>query len=512
MKLKLKELKAPTLREYQKTALQKLSVARKEKHRAIILKAPTGSGKTVIATQILYNMFISGKSAMMLCDRIELINQTSDMLIEFGIDHGVIQATHKRENWTKKIQVASIQSLMNRQYILVDVLIIDEAHTLFKEHIKYVNWLLENNPNVMIIGLTATPFSKGLGKVFTKCVPITTTKELIELGFLCKPTVFAPSKPDLEKIKVVAGDYKLDELEKAVIQPKLIGDIVEHWIKLAFNKPTVVFATSIKHSKAIVEEFKSRGILAEHLDAYTDDVERKKLIKNFKAGIIKILSSVDILSKGFDYPGAEVAILARPTKSLSLYIQQAGRVLRISPETGKKSCLILDHAGNTERHGFVTDDTTEELDKGNKKESSIAVKKEKNTHIPVVCPSCSVVKTTVICDNCGFEHKPKNTVESAEGYLIKLEVEEVAKKSKLVKDMLIDNKFLLYGQLKQLCIDKDWRTGRAFYIFKDIVGREPNNIECLADPYEVTPQLKSYLRHLQIKKAKSNFNPKVFNK
>lgn len=495
----------PNLREYQVEALVKLGQARKLGNKAVILKAPTGAGKTVIASTILLNCFTGNKRAMMMCDRIELINQTSETLEKYGIDHGVIQASHPKENWKKIIQVASVQTLARRNWIVVDVLLIDEAHTLHKTHIQYIAWLLEQNSNVMIVGLTATPFTKGLGKYFSKCIAVATTQQLIDLGFLCKPTVFAPSAPDLEKIKVTGGDYQLDELEKATNTPKLVGDIVEHWINLAFDKPTIVFATSINHSKAIVDEFKRHGINAEHLDAYTDEIERKKIIKAFKSGTIKILSSVDILSKGFDYPGAEVAILARPTKSLSLYIQQGGRVLRISPETGKKGCLILDHAGNTERHGFITDDTTEELDTGNKKDAiKSTIKKDK--HEPVVCPSCYFNKATSICSNCGFEHTPKNKVVSTDGFLVEISVVTETKKKLTVKEELISNPLYLYGQLKQLCINKNWKSGRAFFMFKDLIGREPNRIEQIAPEQMPTLKLQSYLKHIQIKNAKSKYN------
>jgi len=503
-------LKAPVLRDYQLEAMANMGVVRKQGNRSIMLKAPTGAGKTVVASSILYNCFIANKKAIIICDRIELINQTSDTLLKYGIDHGVIQASHPKENWKKNIQVASIQTLQRRmlEKLLadVDMVLIDEAHTLHAAHIRIIKTVLEINKKATVLGLSATPFTRGLGKFFSKCVPVASTKQLIELGFLCKPIVFAPSTPDLEKIKVVKGDYDQTELEKEVIQPKLVGDIIEHWIKLCFDKPTICFATSINHSKAIVEEFQKRGIQAMHIDAYTDSIERKKIIRSFKSGAIKVLSSVDILSKGFDYPGAEVAILARPTKSLSLYLQQAGRVLRISPETGKKGCIILDHAGNTERLGFVTNDTTNELNKGEKTQASTVVK-EKQVKAPAICPSCFMVKETAICQNCGFEHKPKNTIVSADGYLVLINDEEdTGKKINIsVKDILMKDKQNLYQQLVDYCIKKGWKEGRAYFIYKDITGEEPEKNFRFGVKCAVTMQLTSYLKHLQIKQAKSKF-------
>ncbi len=488
------------LRQYQKECLKNLGTAYKQGFKRIMLKLPTGAGKTSIASKILENCYNSGKRALFICDRIELINQTSDRLLSDGIKHGVIQADHIRKNLNYNIQVCSIQTLARREKINADMIIIDEAHTLHKAHID----IIKENQNIPIIGLSATPFAKGLGKHFDKMIVGATTKQLIELGFLCKPKVYAPSEPDLEKIKVVAGDYDMQELEEKTNTPKLVGDIVEHWFKLGFGKPTIVFAVNIAHSKNIVAEFVKGGVNAVHIDAYTDNDDRKEIIESFKAGRIKVLSSVDILSKGFDYPGAEVAILARPTKSLSLYIQQAGRVLRINPETNKTDCTILDHSGNTMRHGFVTDDTPEDLDTGKKQENTPAEKKEKKVIEPVKCPHCSFIKTKVKCENCGHEDIPKNKVESAEGYLVEFDENSLPNKnSKSAKFVITQDKKNLYGQLKTLSRLKGWKAGRAYYLYKELCNEEPTEEIKNVGEQMVTEQVIKYITYLNIKKAKS---------
>lgn len=492
---------AHTLRKYQIEALKQISVAHKNGFKRIMVKLPTGAGKTSLASHIINNMNKAGKRVLFVCDRIELINQTSARLFADGIDHGVIQADHPLEDSSKLIQVCSIQTLDRREILNADMIIIDEAHTLYSAHIR----LIKANPNIPILGLSATPFTRGLGKYFETMVVGATTQQLIDLGFLCKPTVFAPTEPDLENVKVVAGEYKNDDLSKAVNIPRYVGDIVSHWLKLADNKSTICFAVDIAHSKNIVDEFQKYGVNAAHIDAYTPKEQRRVLIANFKAGIIKVLSSVDVLSKGFDYPGAEVAILARPTKSLSTYIQQGGRVLRISPETGKKGCLILDHAGNTAFHGYVQDETTNILDSGDKKSSKSSVSKLKEVKKSVkACPSCFFMKSTAKCPNCGHESIPKNTSIGTDGYLVEM-TEEIVIKPKTGKDFLVSDKFRLYGELKQYCIDKNYKIGSAYYMFNDLVGEFPDCFVSDAPLLTPSQQLIGYFKYLAIRKAKSKY-------
>lgn len=493
--------KALTLRPYQKNALVEISKALKEKVNRVILKIPTGGGKTFIASNIVKASLINNRKTLFICDRIELIGQTSERFDGDGIDHSIIQAKNARLDETKTIQVCSAQTIARYDFKYLDnpqVIIIDEVHTFYDVYKR----LIEAFPNALFIGLTATPYTKGLGKFFDRLIEVTSVEELIEDGFLVRPTVYAPSKPDLDDIKLVGGDYNQEDLGKAVNQPKLIGDIVEHWFNLAYDKPTICFATNIEHSKAIVEAFNKRSVNAVHLDAYTESKERKAIIKAFKEGEIKVLSSVDVLSKGFDHPGAEVAILARPTKSLSLYIQQGGRVLRIAD--GKDSCLILDHAGNTEEHGFLTDEFDYPLSDMEKPKSK-PVKKEKMEKVAKACPNCFFVKTTFICPNCNFEFAPKG-VAIKDGELVLISKESEKKVVQSAKEILSGNTVKVMGELKKMCCDKGWKIGKAYFMFREIFGREPNKQESYAEFTEPSPELLGYIKHLNIRKAKSNYS------
>jgi superfamily II DNA or RNA helicase len=251
------------------------------------------------------------------------------------------------------------------------------------------------------------------------------------------------------------GEKDYSDMDKglweAVDKPSLIGDIVSHWHKLAEGKPTICFATSITHSKHIVEQFRASGVTAEHIDCYMDEEAKESILRRFKAGEFTVLSNCALLAEGFDYPACEVMILARPTKSLIRYIQMVGRILR--PFHGKDRGLLLDHSGSVRHLGFPTDDLPLELDDG----KPASKQKEREEPKPKACPKCKYMKPpkTAKCPKCGFEAKktPEEIAHEA-GELVKLE-----KKPKIDKD----NKQSLWSQclgLSQLRgKDRDWAAG-----------------------------------------------------
>ncbi|MFA5266221.1 MAG: helicase-related protein, partial [Opitutaceae bacterium] len=242
----------------------------------------------------------------------------------------------------------------------VDFAIVDEAHSCAGS--EAYRELFSRNNNIPIIGLSATPFSKGLGKHYdSMCGPMfesivvgATIPELIEGGFLVDVDIYAPSEPDLTGVKIVAGDYEEKGLGEAVDKPRLVGDIVSHYLRLANGKRTIVFATNVAHSQHIVATFQESGISARHVDGYMKEDERRPIIDAFKRGEFNVLSNCSLLAEGFDCPETEAIILARPTKSLIRYIQMAGRALR--PHHSKDKALILDHSGTVRKLGFPTDE------------------------------------------------------------------------------------------------------------------------------------------------------------
>jgi len=285
----------------------------------LIIQAPTGSGKTEIGIDIIKRAVAKGTRVLFVCNRITLVDQAYRRFQDSGVFCGRIQGQNTIDSHAQ-VLICSIQTLARRkQYPLAGMIVIDEAHGCTAESYRR---LLELWNDVPVIGLTATPFSRGLGKqyswgkLFEDMVCATSIRDLIGMGYLVDADIYAPSEPDLKKIRIVAGDYEEKALGEAVDKPHLIGDIVDQWRKLANGKPTVCFATNIAHSKHIVESFKAVNVNAEHIDCYSNEEDRKSILARVKSGETTIVSNVGILTEGWDFPALECMILARPTKAL----------------------------------------------------------------------------------------------------------------------------------------------------------------------------------------------------
>jgi superfamily II DNA or RNA helicase len=449
------------LRQYQVDSINDLRKAILKGHKRIVLQLATGGGKTTIASEMIRKANEKGKKCLFLADRIELVEQTSRRLDYEGIDHGIIMADNPRYKPHSINQVCSPQTLARRPVPRADLVIIDECHVAYNVHRK----MMEAMPNTVFIGLSATPFTKGLGKMYSNLVVGATTAKLTDEGYLVPVKVFAPSKPDLTKIRTIAGDYDEKELFARVNKPKLVADIVDTWIKRAENRPTIGFAVNVLHSQSLCEQFKDRGIRAAHIDAYMPKKEREQIVKDFKEGYIKVLFNVGILDKGFDYPEASCLIMARPTKSLMLYIQQAGRVLRT--HSSKEDAIILDHAGNTQAHGFVTDELPQELDDGTKRKVERTAKAEKEK--VTLCPSCAYVKKRheYTCPCCGFVPKKKDAgIDVEAGDLL-----EVTRKKVTMQD-----KQNLYSELLYVEVEKGYKRGFAAQMYRNKCGVWPKGL------------------------------------
>lgn len=377
------------LRPYQSTLIAKLrSVATKRP----IAVLPCGAGKTVVAAQIIVGARSKGKRTLFLTHRRELIRQAFRRIVdqsEGEIIPGIISPDAQPEI-DLPVQIASIQTLdTRREYPPADLVIIDEC-----SHARAESWqrVLDNYPKAAFIGLTATPYrldGKGLGDIFGEIVVGATYSDLCTLGILHKPEVYAPAVPDLKGLKAKMGDFSASDLEPVV--QGLVGDIVQHWQRLASGRRTIAFAVSIEHSKAICREFLAAGIPAEHIDGGTPMRDRDAAIERLESGETLVLCNVDLLGEGFDLPALEVAILARPTASLALHVQQVGRVMRLCD--GKEGALILDHAGNHLRHGEVTDELTFSLTDKVKRAAPLDALKR--------CKACFLIYEGDECPECG---------------------------------------------------------------------------------------------------------------
>ncbi len=335
---------------FQEEAVNALRRGYRDGHRCQLLALATGAGKTVVATHMIRSAAQKGRTSMFVVAQLELIEQTARHLDELGLKVGVLQGGQTALHPDDECTVASIQTVRSRGAPPAGFVIIDEAHVLHRAHIDLMcAW-----DAVPFIGLSATPLRPDLGRHFTHLVRGPSIAWLTEHGFLVPVRAFCPSARTLDAVlgglAVRRGDFVEAELAQAMNRTELVGDIVRTWQDKGENRPTLAFAVSIEHSKAIVADFQAAGVQAAHLDAYTPKEARKETIAAFRAGNLRVLSSVNVLGIGFDVPDAACAILARPTLSEALHMQQMGRVIRKAQD--KAEALILDHAGNTVRFGL----------------------------------------------------------------------------------------------------------------------------------------------------------------
>ncbi len=386
------------LRPYQEAAIEEARREMVSGHKAVIIYAPTGAGKTVIASDLIRRAQARNSRIIFLAHRKELIEQCSERLADNDIHHGIIKSG-VRPTITARVQVASVQTLVRREFDEPELLFIDECH-----HARASTYhrIIEKCPRSRIIGLTASPCrtdGKGLGDIFDSMVQVTTTKALIEEGFLVPFRVFSPTKLDLSGVRTTGGDYNQRQLDGVVRRSSIYGDIIKEWFAKAADRLTVVFAVSVAHSLKICEAFRAAGVRAEHVDGDTPDDRRAEILADLRAGKIQIVSNCGILTEGWDCPPVSCLIVARPTASLALHLQIVGRGLRTDP--CKVDCIILDHAGNHARHGFATDNREWSLAGVERRASSEGKDKAPSVRI---CPKCYLCHPagTASCP-CGHE-------------------------------------------------------------------------------------------------------------
>lgn len=433
------------LRPYQADAKNNLRQSVKKGNRRIVLYAPTGAGKSIMAVDLVSSLVKNGKRVAFIANRIGLVMQFSAHLQAAKIDHGIIQGENTF-NIRSQCVVCSIDTLAKRGFPeRMDYVIIDEVH--FVASNAAMKKLMFDNPEMFVIGLTATPFAKGMAKpyielknepLFQDIVITATIRELIDNGSLVDCEIFAPSEPDLAGVKMTKNaygemDYNDKQLGAAVDKPELIGDIVENWFKLAKGKRTVIFATNVAHSKHIVAQFQDAGINAEHIDGYMDAEEKQPIMERFANHETLIISNVAMLKEGWDVPSCEVMILAKPTRSLTAWVQMVGRILR--PFDGKTHGIVIDHSGSVHRLGFPTDDLPLELCDGSAKKSK-SEQKEAAPKKECKCPKCHLIKKSSICPNCGFEYIKPSDVEVADGKLSKVKKVSIADKQDWYSQLL----------------------------------------------------------------------------
>lgn len=499
------------LRGYQADAINRLKQAFVKGWLAAILMAPTGAGKTAIARAIMIAALAKNNRIFFVVDSLELIDQAVDTFKSIQGDEwesliGVMQADHPMSNPSAPIQVCSIQTLRGRwenlyHAYMPDLVIIDEAHVIHKAHKTIIDWCKANS--VKVIGLTATPFRQGLGDLFDGVVRTITTRELIEQGYLVPFQAYSLFDPDMDGVKKTGGDFNINQLRQIMADKGVVGDIVQHWMRLAHNRRTLIFVPTRANSRELIEEFQKFGIAAAHVDGETPRQERDEIIQKFRNGEYQVLSNVMVLTKGFDAPECDCVILARPTLSLAMHIQMCGRGLRTAP--GKADCLFLDHSGNLLRHGMPDRDLPTDLD-GNDiawGESNKPQKKE------IACEGCGYLTAKVICPACEFDRSVlfqgprQDRLEIINGELVQLPTKTQPDKKKAKPSptkRLKPND--LYAEALWHARSTGKKDGWAIHFVKGITGQVPGNIG-ICQPRQPSAETKRLFKFWQIKASKS---------
>ena len=456
----------PPPRPFQVTAHEALRQGVRDRHKCQMLMSPTGSGKSYLGMRVAHEALSKGRRAMFVCDRTTLINQTSEVAFSYGLSaHGVIQSNHPFYNPRQPFQIASVQTLARRDWPETDVIIIDEAHTMYAAWVDHIQ-----SCKAKVICLSATPFSTGLGRLFSNLVNAATMHELTQQGILVPMRVFSCTTADMTGAETSGGEWT--DRAAAERGSAIIGDVVTEWQKFGEGRKTIVFGPTIAYCAELCQQFNDAGIMAATFTGDTPDHERKALLAEYRKpdSRIRVLISVEALAKGFDVKDVSCVVDCRPLrKSLSTAIQMWGRGLRCSPETGKTDCILLDHSSNILRFREDFEDIyfngLSELDAGEKLDK--VIRRDDEEKEQKGCPACGVKPFFKRCVACGFEIVKASMIEASAG---------IMKEVTLGKKKLADDQRHLWEQVVTYArghSTPEKQQGRAAHLFKDIVGEWP---------------------------------------
>jgi DNA repair protein RadD len=421
--------------------------------RNVLIVLPTGGGKSVEVSKITQDIDAMKSPGVVIAHRQELVGQMSLHVARGGVRHRIIApknvvssivADHRREfgrsfvDPSARMSVGGVDTLISRAEELKPWAIqqrhwvIDEAHHVLRSN----KWgsAVTMFPNAYGLGVTATPEradGNGLGRtsdgVFDVMVTGPSMRDLITIGALTEYEIVVPKSDfDIDKLHITAsGDFSQKDMREEAKRSHIVGDVVEQYIKYAYGQRGIAFATDVETANEMAASFLKSGIPAQSVSAKTPDQVRSDYIRRFRAGEIWVLVNVDLFGEGFDLPAVSVVMMARPTASLAVYLQQFGRALR--PLAGKARGLIIDHVSNFKRHNFPDRPRVWSLDRRERRS------KRDPDDIPLrVCMNCNhpYEGAKRRCPHCGFMPIPEGggrSVEQVEGDLMLLDAATLQK-------------------------------------------------------------------------------------
>ncbi len=498
------------LRQYQTDAIEKTHERVSQGHRPIVC-APCGSGKTVIAASIAKEALDRHERVLWITGREEILKQAFATFADIcgHRNVGILMRQEKLWWFYPKVTVASWDTLKARWkrsdvwQIPADVFLVDEAHLSLSK--VMMETIMPHYQDKTVIGFTATPArktGKGLGAYYTRIIQVRSVQQIIDDGYLAPCEYWAGSHADLSKARHDhrSGDYKQKDLGALHREGVLIGDVVDNWLRVAKDRHTIVFAVDIAHAQALAERFQHAGIMAEVIHSKMSSGLRETISDQFRAGDVRVLVNVGIATYGYDVPSVNCVVLARPTKSIVLHHQMIGRGMR--PKNGDY-CVVLDHADNTRRLGFVEDEIRWRLDEGS--EASVNTTREGDgtrnkmpEAPPIECGSCQYIfSRSRICPKCGWE-KPAaaSDIETVEADLVKvakpkaeLELEEIDRRQ-------------WYLMARGWCQMWKKKEGMAFYRYQERFGEKPLYAWKFELPLEPNVRVSAYMKAGLIRYAK----------
>lgn len=487
------------LRDYQQRLIDRIRAAEAAGHRRILAVLPTGGGKTACFSYLIREAVEDRQRTLLLAPRRELVHQAASTLHRFGVLSGVIMAGEPR-NVMLPSQVASVDTIRARfsrrggvaALPHADLVVVDEAHVF---DTKARQEILDRYGR--ILGVTATPArgdGRGLGGSWDVLVEGPDVAELIAAGHLVPIRYFSPSAPDLEGLKTRAGDYAVGQLSERVNRASLIGDVLTNWERLARDRQTVVFAVDRAHARNIWQTFHGAGYATEYVDGDTPVEERRQAFERISDGRSQVLVNVFVASYGLDIPSLSCAVLARPTRSVVLYRQTVGRVLRPAP--GKVDAIVLDHAGAVAFHGRIEDPVAWSLDPG--ETLAERLEKSKKESRDITCENCShVYRGRPDCPECGHVPEPASTPVAVRP----AELQPMDGKHEAPRG----EQMMFLGELKAYGAERGYKDGWAAYKFKERFGQwPPRNAGFPVDSEAIRPSTLRWIRSRQIAYSKAS--------